>query len=146
MISIKTISHEQLIVRSNRTDSVSTSPSTIGPTVGSTDREKNRMRVRDSLQDGWVETGTGLRRGRRQRPALQGLRRRRNRQKGKAIHEGNERGGRSRRQKRRDDGGERGAAGSLYPGQAARGRVPRSGGAKPEEAAHRHLDYKKKVI
>jgi hypothetical protein len=47
----------------------------------------------------------------------------------------------SRRQKRRDDGGARGAAGSLYPGQAARGRVARSGRAKPEEATHRHRFY-----
>ncbi|ERF74080.1 hypothetical protein EPUS_08128 [Endocarpon pusillum Z07020] len=31
---------------------------------------------------------------------------------------------------------------ALYTrGQAARGRVPRSGGTKPEEAAHWHLDY-----
>ena len=37
-------------------------------------------------------------------------------------------------------GGDRGAASSLYPGQAARGRVARSGGAKPEEAAHRQPD------
>jgi hypothetical protein len=43
----------------------------------------------------------------------------------------------------KDDGGDRGAASSLYPGQAARGRVGR---AKPEKAAHRHLDYKKKVV
>jgi hypothetical protein len=51
-------------------------------------------------------------------------------------------GGRSSRQKRRNDGGDRAAAGSLYLGQAARGRIPRSGGAKPEAAAHRHLDYR----
>jgi hypothetical protein len=29
----------------------------------------------------------------------------------------------------------------LYPGQAARGRVARSGGAKPKGAAHRQLFY-----
>ena len=38
-----------------------------------------------------------------------------------------------------------GAASSLYPGQAARERLPRSGGAKPEEAAHRHLFYTKSI-
>jgi hypothetical protein len=50
-------------------------------------------------------------------------------------------GGRSRRQKRRDDGGDRGAASLLYSSQAARRCHARSGGAKPEEATHRHLFY-----
>ena len=31
--------------------------------------------------------------------------------------------------------------GALYLGYTVRGRVPRSGGAKPEETAHQHLDY-----
>jgi hypothetical protein len=62
---------------------------------------------------------------------------------GPAGREANERGG-SRRQKRVDDGGDRGAAGSLYQGQAARGRLARSGRAKPKEAAHRKPDYGKK--
>jgi hypothetical protein len=58
-----------------------------------------------------------------------------------ASWEGSERRGRSRRQKGRDDGGDRGAAGSLYLGQAARGRVARWGGAKLEGATHRNIDY-----
>jgi hypothetical protein len=53
---------------------------------------------------------------------------------------GRQEGGRSRGQKRREDG-EEGRAASLYIGKTARPRQPRSGGAKPEEAAHRHLDY-----
>ena len=118
-----------------------TSSSTIESIVESTSREKNRMRTQDSLQDGWIETGTGLRGGRHQRPIRRGLRRRRSRQKGKAIHERSERGGRSRRQKRRDDEGERGTTSFLYSGQAVRGHVPRLGETKSEEAAHRHLDY-----
>jgi hypothetical protein len=36
---------------------------------------------------------------------------------------------------------DRGAASSLYPGRAARGRQPRSGVARPEEAAHRNRDH-----
>jgi hypothetical protein len=58
-----------------------------------------------------------------QRPALWDCgarRRRRSKPEGEASWEGSERVG---RHKRRDDGGDRGAAGSLYPGQAARGRV-----------------------
>jgi hypothetical protein len=47
---------------------------------------------------------------------------------------------RSRGQKRQSEGGDRGAAGSLYPAKAARGRVVRSGKAKPELAAHRQSD------
>jgi hypothetical protein len=84
-----------------------------------------------------------------QRPSAVTLRRcgvrkrRRSKPTGEASWEGSERRGWSRRQKGRDGEGDRGAAGSLYPGQAARGRVARSGGAKPEEAAHRHLDYQK---
>jgi hypothetical protein len=53
-----------------------------------------------------------------------------------------EEGGRSRWQERRDNGADRGAAGLLYGDKAARRRLPRSGGAKPEEAAHRHRDYR----
>jgi len=55
-------------------------------------------------------------------PSTAGLRRRRSRQKGEANHlEGKEKGGRSRRQKRKDDGGDRGSSGLLYPRKAARG-------------------------
>jgi hypothetical protein len=45
---------------------------------------------------------------------------------------------------RRDDGANGGAADLLYVGKAARRRQPRSGGARPEEAAHRNRDYTKK--
>ena len=82
-----------------------------------------------------------------QRPSAVTLRRcgarkrRRSKPEGEASWGGNARRGRSRRQKGRDGEGDGGAVGSLYSGQAARGRVPRSGGAKPEEATHRHLDY-----
>ena len=68
--------------------------------------------------------------------------RRRSKPAGEASRGGSERRGRSRRQKGRDGEGDGEAAGSLYLGQAARGRVARSGGAKPEEATHRHLDYR----
>jgi hypothetical protein len=59
-------------------------------------------------------------------------RRRRSKPEGEASWEGSERRGRSRRQKERDDEGDRGAAGALYSGQAARGRVARSGGLNPK--------------
>jgi hypothetical protein len=62
-------------------------------------------------------------------------------QKGRPAGREAKRGGRSREQKRWDEGGDGGAASSLYPGQAARGRQPRSGEAKPEEAAHRNGFY-----
>jgi hypothetical protein len=52
---------------------------------------------------------------------------------------------RSRRQIRKNDGGDRGAAGSLYSGQAARVRVARSGEAKPEGAANWQRFYWEKI-
>jgi hypothetical protein len=42
---------------------------------------------------------------------------------------------------RRDDGGDRETAGSLYPGQAARERVAGSGGTKPKQTTHRQRFY-----
>ena len=48
----------------------------------------------------------------------------------------------ARREAKEEEGVEDTTAGPLTSsGQAARGRVPRSGKVKPEEAAHRHLDY-----
>jgi hypothetical protein len=47
--------------------------------------------------------------------------------------------------KERDDGGYRGAASFLYSSQAARRCHARSGGAKPEQAAHRNLDYVRSI-
>jgi hypothetical protein len=77
------------------------------------------------------------------------VRGRRRRKKDKeASWEGSERGGKRAGVEDRKEGTTEdtvGAAGSLYPGQAARGRDPRSGGAKPEEAAHRHRFYLQKT-
>jgi hypothetical protein len=52
--------------------------------------------------------------------------------------------GGSRRQKRREDGGDGGIAGFLYLRKAATGRQPRSGRAKPQKAAHRQRFYSRR--
>jgi hypothetical protein len=90
-------------------------------------------------REGWLEAGSQSAPGAvsRRGPEAAAQQARRGGQLG-----GSERRGRSNRQKERDNGGDRGAAGTLYSGQAARGRDPRSGGAKPKETTHRHRFYK----
>jgi hypothetical protein len=100
------------------------------------------MRARDRPEDGWVEARAKVGGGASSAagaagPEGGGAASSKGRPPGR---EAKERGG-SRRQKRRDDEEDRRAAGSLYPGQAARGRVARSGGAKPEGATHRQRFY-----
>jgi hypothetical protein len=95
-------------------------------------------------REGRLEAGSRSAAWRCDAVPLRGPERRRSKPEGEASWKGSERRGRSRRQKGRDDGGVQGAAGSLCSGQAARGRVARSGGAKPKEAAHRQRFYTKK--
>jgi hypothetical protein len=129
-------SHEPPAAGSNRADCVSASSLVARP--GS-----RRMRARRWRGEGRLEAGS---QSAREAPWGCRDRRRRRREKDEeASWEGSERGGKRAGVENRKEGTTEetvGAAGSLYPGQAARRRHPRSGGAKPEEAAHRQRFYK----
>jgi hypothetical protein len=82
------------------------------------------MRARDRPEDGWVEAKVRLEAGRRQRPALRGLE-----TAAQRAGRGSYLGGKRKKgegvevRKEGTTEADRGAAGTLYPGQAARGHV-----------------------
>jgi hypothetical protein len=114
-------------------DGASLSRSTARPIVGSTDRGRVECEHEDGRGTPVGGRDTDL------PPALRGP---------EAAAQQTRMGGQRKRKgrqedltERRDIGDDGGAAGFLCVDKAARGRLARWGGAKPEEATHRHLDY-----